>query len=153
VTVSRQAFILTKLVSNVIGALVFIVLLTGIVAYIQIFLAAGVPASLPGYLAGLGVVLLGLAFYVALVIMLGVLFDTRGPVLGIAFTVMFGGLIIASFVPQIAYILPVALDKIAPVLVLGQPLPEMAVPQLAFTAIWTVVFSLVALWQFGRKEL
>ena len=36
------------------------------------------------FLAGTGVILLVLVFYVSLVILLGVLFESRGPVLGIS---------------------------------------------------------------------
>jgi len=150
---ARTAFILTKLLSNTIGALVFIVALPGLVALGETYLATHRVAPLAPFLAGTGAFLLTLVFYMSLVILLGVLFESRGPVMGIAFGVMFGGMLIANFVPQIEYVLPLAMDKIAVVLMLGTPLPAMFVSQLIATAVLTIIFILVALWRFQHIEL
>jgi len=102
---------------------------------------------------GMGVVLLTLCFYLALTLMLGVLFEQRSPVLGTAFGILFGGMIAANFVPQVSYILPVTMDKIALILSLGQALPDAALSQLIATAAWTILFLVVALVRFERIEL
>jgi ABC-2 type transport system permease protein len=133
--VARPAFILTKLGSNIAGALVFIVALPGLVALGETYLATGlVPPLLPS-LAGAGVFLLALVFYISLVIMLGVLFESRTPVLGIAFGVMFGGQLIANLIPQILYVLPVKMDLVALMALMGQPLPAVAVSQVIVAAV------------------
>ena len=150
--VARQAFILTKLLSNMIGGLIFIVALPALVTLVEIYLAVQHGTPILPYLAGTGVVLLALIFYLSLVMLLGVLFEQRGPVLGIAFGVMFGGLIAAQFAPQVSYFLPVSMDKIALGLSQGQPLPAMAVAQLVATTAWSILFTLVALWRFQRTE-
>lgn len=150
--VARQAFILTKMLSNIVGGLVFIVALPALVALGEIYLAVGHGTPILPYLAGISVVLLALIFYLSLVILLGVLFEQRGPVLGIAFGVMFGGLIAVQFAPQVGYILPVTMDKIALAMSQSQPLPEMAVSQLITTAVWSILFTVVALWRFQRAE-
>ena len=150
---ARPAFILTKLLSNTIGALVFIVALPGLVTLGQVFLATHKLVPLAPFLAGEAVFLLALLFYLSLVIMLGVLFESRGPVLGIAFGIVFGGMIIGSLIPQINYVLPLSMDKIAQVILLGIPMPAMLVSQLITSAVLSIVFILVALWRFQHIEL
>jgi len=150
---ARQAFILTKLLANTIGALVFIVVIPGLVTLGEVFLATRRVVPLLPFLAGEGVVLLALIFYLSLVILLGVLFESRGAVLGIAFGVMFGGLMIRSFVPQILYVLPLSMDGVASMVMQGIPLPTIFVSQVITTAVLSIVFTLVALWRFQRVEL
>lgn len=150
---ARPAFILAKLLSNTIGALVFIVALPGLVTLGEVYLATHKLVPLVPFLAGEAVFLLALFFYLSLVILLGVLFESRGPVLGIAFGIVFGGMLIASLIPPINYILPLSMDKIAQVIMLGIPLPAMFVSQLIATAVLSIVFILVALWRFKHIEL
>jgi ABC-2 type transport system permease protein len=150
---SRSAFILTKLLSNIFGALVFIVALPGLVTLGETYLAVHKVISLETFLAGSGVILLALAFYISLVILLGVLSPSRGPVLGIALGVMFIGRLLGGFFPPLVYVLPVTMDGVAQVLLLGMPLPVMFISQMISTAVLTIVFTLVALWRFQRTEL
>jgi ABC-2 type transport system permease protein len=150
---ARPAFILTKLLSNTIGALVFIVALPGLVVLGEIFLATHQLVPLLPFLVGAGVVLLGLVFYISLVILLGVLFESRGSVLGITFGIMFGGMILRNFILPILYVLPLSMDSIALAVVQGIPLPAMFVSQLIATAVLSSVFILVALWRFQHIEL
>ena len=150
---ARQAFILTKLLSNAIGVLVFIIAIPGLIILGEIFLATHkVPALVP-FLAGAGVVWLALFFYISLVIMLGVLFENRGPVLGIAFGVLWGGMILRNFIPQILYVLPLGMEGVALGVVQGTPLPALYVSELISTAVWSILFTLVALWRFQKVEL
>jgi len=150
--VSRPAFILAKLLSNVVGGLIFIVALPALVIVGEVYLAAqhGVPI-LP-FLMGLGAVLLTIYFYLCLTVMLGVLFQQRGPGLGIAFGVMLGGLTTVNFVPQIAFVLPVQMHQISFALAQGQPLPPPAIYEIVSTAILSLLFIVVALWRFEREE-
>jgi ABC-2 type transport system permease protein len=150
---ARSAFILTKLLSNIIGVLVFIILWPGLIALGEIFLATHKLVPLLPFLAGAGVVLLALIFYLSLVILLGVLFESRGSVMGIAFGVIFGGMVIRNFLPQILYILPSSMDSVALMVVQGMPLPPIFVSQLISTAVLSIVFILVALWRFQQTEL
>ena len=150
---ARPAFILTKLLSNTIGALIFIIVLPGVVALGEVFLATHRLVPLAPFLAGAGVLMLELFFYISLVILLGVLFESRGPVMGIAFGVMFGGLIIRSFIPPILYVLPLSMDGIALSVLQGISLPTMFISQVITTAVLSIVFVLVALWRFQHVEL
>jgi ABC-2 type transport system permease protein len=151
--VSRVAFILAKLVAGTIGVLVFIVSLPALVAYVEISLAVGqAPALLP-YLAALGAVALGLIFYLSLTIMLGVLFDSRVPVIGIALGVFFGSTLLVEFSPEAALILPTGIRNTATALAYGQALSTDDVVMLLVTMVWSLVFSGIALWRFRVQEL
>ena len=149
---ARPAFILTKLLSNTIGALIFIVALPGLVTLGEVFLATHQVVPLMPFLAGAGVVLLTLFFYLSLVILLGVLFESRGPVLGIAFGIMLGGALVRSFIPPILFVLPLSMDGIALMVMQGVPLPVMAISQVISAAVLSIVFNLVAIWRFQHKE-
>jgi ABC-2 type transport system permease protein len=150
---SRQAFVLTKLLSNSISALLFIVALPALVAMIEIYLSTHQLVPLVPFLAGVGVVFLALFFYISLVILLGVLFESRGPLLGIALGVFLGGSLLKSFVPQILYVLPLSMDSIAFSAMQGMPLPAILVSQLIAAVVLSIVFVLVALWRFQHIEL
>jgi ABC-2 type transport system permease protein len=151
--VSRSSFILTKLLSNLVAGLAFIAAIPGLVAYLEIYLVSGQMPPLAPYLMGIGAILLMLVFYLTLVIMLGTVFEQRGPVLGVSVTVFIGGFIASQFLPQASYILPVNMQNIAAGLAQSQPLPGAAYIQLGVTAAWSVLFTIVALWRFSRLEL
>jgi ABC-2 type transport system permease protein len=151
--VARPAFILTKLLSNTIGALIFIVALPGLVTLGETYLATHNMVPLVPFLVGSGIVLLSLIFYISLVILLGILFESRGAVLGIAFGLMFGGLILRNFIPPLLYVLPLSMDGIALTVVQGMPLPAIFVSQLLATTVLSIVFVLVALRRFQHIEL
>ena len=151
--VARMAFILTKLLSNITGVLVFIVFVPGVLLIGQLYLATHQLVPLVPFLAGSGVILLALVFYVSLVILLGVLFENRGPVLGIAFGVLWGGMILRNFIPQILYVLPLGMEGVAMGVEQGMPLPAMYVSELISTAVLSILFTLVALWRFQHIEL
>jgi ABC-2 type transport system permease protein len=150
---ARLAFIMTKLLSNITGVLVFIVLVPGVILISQVYLATHQLVPLVPFLAGSGVILLALIFYVSLVILLGVLFESRGPVLGIAFGVLWGGMILRNFIPQILYVLPLGMEGVALGVVQGIPLPAIYVSELISTAVLSILFTLVALWRFQKIEL
>jgi hypothetical protein len=83
--VARPAFIFSKWLSNIIGGLIFIVVLPGVVTAAEIALAGQPATPLLPFVFGAAVVALTLIFYISLVIMSGVLFEQRGPVLGAVF--------------------------------------------------------------------
>jgi ABC-2 type transport system permease protein len=150
---ARQAFILTKLLSNTLGALVFIIVVPGLITLVEIFLATRKLPPLAPFLAGMGVVWLGLIFYISLVILLGILYEGRGPVMGISFGLMIGGMTLRNFIPYLMYVLPLAIDSIAFLVFQGTPLPPMLVSQFIACAIFCIAFILAALQRFQRTEL
>jgi hypothetical protein len=58
-----------------------------------------------------------------------------------------------DLIPQIIYVLPLTMDKIALALVVGIPLPAMLVSQVIASAVLSIAFILAALWRFQRIEL
>jgi ABC-2 type transport system permease protein len=149
---ARQGFILTKLLSNSIGILVFMIAIPGLILQVEIFLASHKILPLIPFMASCGVALLVLLFYLSLVIMLGVLFETRGKVLGFVIGVYFVCQIAKSFLPQIALALPSTMDAASVALALGQPLMPIQVVGVISIATLSLVFILVALWRFQHEE-
>ena len=155
--VSRSAFILAKLVANAIGFFVTIILVQGLVAYVQLSLSDGSPLPLAPYLAMLALLSLYLLFYLALTLMLGAFFDTRGPVLGIAIAVAIASMLglgnfFASFLPWIVVVLPEAIPGILTLLVQGEPLPDVWPIPIILMSVYSLLFVALAIWRFKREE-
>jgi ABC-2 type transport system permease protein len=149
---ARQGFVLSKLLSNTIGILIFMVIIPAIILQVEIFILAHKVVPLVPFLSACGVAFLVQMFYLSLVVMLGVSFESRGKVLGLAIGVYFVCQIAKSFIPQIALALPSSMDAASVALVLGQPLMSIQVAGLISIATLSLVFILVALWRFQNKE-
>jgi ABC-2 type transport system permease protein len=149
---ARQGFVLSKLLSNTIGILVFMVIIPAIILQVEIFLLTHKLVPLVPFLSACGVAFLVQMLYLSLVVMLGVLSETRGKVLGLAIGVYFVFQIAKSFIPQIALAFPSAMDAASVALALGQPLMSIQVAGLISIATLSLVFILVALWRFQHKE-
>jgi len=155
--VSRSAFILAKLVANAIGFFVTIILVQGLVAYVQLSLYDGSPLPLSPYLAMLALLSLYLLFYLALTLMLGAFFNTRGSVLGIAIAVAVGSMLgignfFASFLPWIVVLLPESIPGILTLLVQGEPLPDVWPIPIILMSVYSLLFVVLAIWRFKREE-
>ncbi len=155
--VSRTAVLLAKLIALGVGALAIMVALQGLVAYLQMMLAGHAPTALP-FIGGLGLVGLNLVFYLALTLMLGVLFSNRGPVIGIPLGLIFGYQIILGLAPWLAQITPYGLvvptgpDNTGMAALLAQGgTPPSTLPIFA-TMLWIILFVGVAVWRFERLE-
>ena len=61
--VSRSAFVLSKLVANLVGVLITMVLLPSLVAYLQISLAGGGSVNPINFLGGLGVIYVSVNYF------------------------------------------------------------------------------------------
>lgn len=150
--VTRETFVLAKLVANAANALLFMVILPGLVLYLEAVLLAGGDITLRGFLAGIGMLALYLLFYLSLTLMLSVLADSAGLVLGVSMGVLLGGMLLVQLVNVVGYAGPWLLPDISTVLMTGQ-VPDWAPIPVAVTVVWTVVFAIVAVWKFKRQEL
>jgi ABC-2 type transport system permease protein len=151
--VTRSAFVLAKLVAIGASFLTLAINIPGTIYYAQSVLLAGYTPDPAAYLSALGVLALQNLFYLALSLMLGTLFATRGPVSGIALGCLFGGLLLPKFLPRtITLLTPWPITTLAPALAQGEALPAEAMLPLIASALWTVLFVAVALWRFGREE-
>jgi len=157
--VSRSAFLLSKLIPAAIGSLVWMVLLTGMVGLFEFTAMTGDDVDIILYLGGLGVMWLYLLFFLTLTIMLGAFYQSRGPVMGIAFAVMAGSMIPPHILPwQLYAVMPWALGQLLPPAVVhglpliigGNTIPTL-LPLIA-TAAWCAIFVVVGVWRFRRED-
>lgn len=149
--VSRSSFLLSKLILLALGSLVTMLVLPGVIAYLEISFASDTALSAMSFLAGISVVAMHLVFYLTLTLMLGTLFNTRGPVISVPIVVLFSGGLLMGIAPSwLARATHWPLGEIA--VALGQSqTPDSFVPIMA-TAAWSVVFVAVAIWRFRREE-
>jgi ABC-2 type transport system permease protein len=156
--VSRTAFVLAKFVANSLGVLVTMLLIPGILAYIQISLASGSWLDPLRFLGGIGVLFVNQWYYLSLTLMLGAFFNHRGPVIGIPLALAFGQQMIFGMLPFMAEVLPWTLIaplgdsdvSIASALILGRTPPSMY--PLYFSLACVVIFTAMAFWQFEKEE-
>lgn len=149
--VARPAFLLAKLLPNLAAMVICMVLVPGAIGFGLFALGAPDAITPRAFLAAQGLVALNLVFYTTLTILLGVLFTSRPPVMGIALASLFGGSFIP--VPQIVQLTPWKLGEIAILVAGAQSLPPFAVTMIASTAVWSALFIAAAWWRFNRVEL
>jgi ABC-2 type transport system permease protein len=151
--VSRVAFILSKLIAHAFGILAIVFVLQGLVAYGQFSLRDGSLWPPLPLAAAMGLQALHAIFWLALSLMLGTFFNSRGPVLGIAFGVFFVQQILGQLeglVPVVPAYMPMKLVELCMPVALSQPLPS--VLPIISVVVSTVLFVLIAMWRFGRQE-
>jgi ABC-2 type transport system permease protein len=154
--VSRSAFILSKLLGNALGIMAILVLIQSTVAYLQISLRTGSFLPLVPSIAATGLLSLTLLFYLALAIMLGTIFNARGPVIGISIGVLviqsLLEQLLVAWAPWIPLVLPDTVLQLAAPIVQGQPLPAQWPIPIISTALMSILFVLIAMWRFNREE-
>lgn len=150
---SRPAFILAKAITYVLGFGVTAVIVPTIIFIAETRLLLPLSLSLPSFLAGVGLMALGVLFYLALTLMLGTVFNSRGPVIGIGIAIILAGIFFKGmFPPAMLAVTPWLLPDIGAGMALGMPLPDNWVVHVAITSCWILVFTAVALWRFSREE-
>jgi len=150
--VERRAYILAKVVAHLAHILLFLVAIPAASIYGLISLRASAPYPLLPFLTGVGVMALQVLFYVTLTILLGVLFNSRMPVLGIALGSLIGGSIIGGFIKPLLYITPWMLPKISTLVASGQTVPgELLWLPLGCSVLWSLIFVLAAIYRFDRE--
>jgi ABC-2 type transport system permease protein len=157
--VSRTAYILGKLVPNAVSMPATMLLFPMTIGLVFLNVA-GASVRLGDFLAGLGVVVLNMLFYIALTVMLGAIFDKRGGVIAIPLALLFGQQYLMNAVPALANVMPWGLTlpigedittSIAASLMLGET-PATLLPVVT-VAVATVLFVIVAVWRFRDVEL
>jgi len=152
--VSRTAFLLSKLLAHSTGILIIYVILQSMIAYSLITLNEGAPPPLIAFITGTGILALLLFFYLTLTMMMEVLSNTRGGVLGVSLGAALGGALLINIFPGLALVTPFALPNLIPVIVQGiVPAGFPVWLPIISTLIMTIVFVAVSLWQFNKKAL
>jgi ABC-2 type transport system permease protein len=152
--VSRSAFILSKFIANTIGVLVTIIVVQGIVSYLLLGAYMGFLPIL-SYLGAMGLLSLRLMFYLSLTLMLGVFFNTRSLVLGLAFGVFIGqffaGGFLSTILPKFTEMFPENLIAQATQLLNGEPVTSLSA--IITTTLCLIIFIVAALVRFNSQEL
>ncbi|MEW6404025.1 MAG: ABC transporter permease subunit [Chloroflexota bacterium] len=150
---SRSAFILAKILAYTIGFWTTSIILPSIIFFITVGALIPLPLALTSFLAGVGIALLSQLFYLALTVMLGTFYNSRGPIAGIGIGFFMTGLLLKSFIPmQVLIATPWPLPDVAAGLALGSELPSIWPMPIAATAVLTLVMIFLALWRFEREE-
>jgi ABC-2 type transport system permease protein len=155
--VSRPAFILSKLVPNAVGIIATMIVIPSTVLLVQLIIS-GLDVSVGRFVLGASVAALNLMFYLTLTLMLGALFDSAGPVIGIALAFAFGQQLLTS-IPGLRSILPWSLlvptgdsdISVIGAIIAGQPVSSSAA--LIFTGASCITFAAIAFWKFSQTEL
>jgi ABC-2 type transport system permease protein len=158
--VSRLAFVVAKLVANVAGITVTILLAQSLIAYAIIYFTTDQALPPLAFLGGLGVQLLHLLFYLTASLMLGTLFSKRGPVIAIPVALLFAQELLGGAFPVLAKVLPYTLvmppdgsrfSSVSIAVMTGaEPLSYLP---LATTLGAIPLFFAVSLWSIQRLEL
>ena len=152
--VSRASMILSKLIVNLLYTTSIVVFLQSVVSYYVIRYATGVSLPVASYYLGVAQMALYLAFWVTLTIMLGVVLDNRGTVIGMSLGIMYlhGPVanLASGFVPFITQLMPSALVSSAISSATGGAFSPHAV---IVGLIWIMLFTLYACLRFEEQEL
>ncbi|MBL8985267.1 MAG: ABC transporter permease subunit [Gemmatimonadetes bacterium] len=150
---SRRAFVLTKFVA-ITASFLFLSLVVPAIASTVVCQIFWKTLPTPAYfLEALGIAALHQTFYIALTLMLGTLFQSRGPVGGIALGFWVAGNILPNFLPAwVSLALPWPLTRVAAAVSVWKPVPMPIWIPTAATAALTILFLVVALWRFDREE-
>jgi ABC-2 type transport system permease protein len=149
---SRAGFVLSKFVAYWTTLLLLALPIPTAIFYAEALGFWSVAPSLLNMLGALALAALHFTFYLALTLVLGTLFASRGPVAGIGIGLLIGGLLLGGSLPLAPYVLPWPLPELVLSVMLGQSLPAVwPIPVIA-TTVWTVLFMVIALWRFGREE-
>lgn len=151
--VSRKAFVLAKLAVNARWLALLTILIPAIVVFVSLPSISGLPLPLLPFLGGVGMMLISLAFYLALSLLLGTIFESRGPVAGSVFGFLVGGFLLSNYAGWLVAIFPWLFFENAYNLSEQGWMPTTGVISVVATAVWSVIFAVLSLWRFERAEV
>jgi ABC-2 type transport system permease protein len=150
---SRKAFILSKFVAITFSFLLLSLIASSLVFWVQMGVTWKALPNVAHFAEAAGIIALHQVFYIALTLMLGTLFNSRGPVGGVAFGLWIAGAILPNFLPKwVPVFMPWKLIEGAASIANWKAYPiPLWVPSVA-SAVMAAIFVLVALWRFEREE-
>lgn len=150
---SRRTFVLAKLAVHFRWLLTVTLLLPAVVFYGLMTTISTLPPPPLLFLGGFAILALGLLFYLALSLLLGTIFESRGPLAGSVFGFMVGGFMVANYAPWLTAAFPWLFFQSGFYLVTRGEIPPYGLISIPATALWTILFVLLALRRFDRAEL
>ncbi len=150
---TRPAFVLSKLVAITVS---FLLLSLVVPAVATLVVCQVVLHQLPNaahFAEALGIQAIHQVFYIALTLMLGTFFRSRGPVAGAALGFWVSGNILTNLLPAWAVLaLPWLLSGSAASIALWKPVAVPLWITTSSTALLTILLLAIALWRFEREE-
>lgn len=151
--VTRRAYILAKVAANSLGVLTLLIALPSVLAYGLLSLRLGALYPLLPFLSAVGIATVHTLFYLTLALMLGTIFNSRGPLLALALGSVLGGGIVGGLIEPLNYVTPWMLPNLARFTAAGQALPAgIGVAAPIATAMWSVIFVVLAIVKFEKME-
>jgi ABC-2 type transport system permease protein len=158
--VTRTAFVVSRLVVNSIAILLTSVIVPGVILYITLGLLSDLGWLSPlGFIAALLMVSLHTFYWIALVLMMGTLFESSGAVIAVPMALFFIFWMGTGLVPALIYISPLLLtfspapeqmNSLVGSFMTGEPVFSWL--PLISTVVFCVVFIVAAVWRFNRQE-
>src|SRR4030065_1275208 len=156
---TRPAFVLSKVVANSVGILVTMIIVPCCIAFAIIsFIHRSSLASL-GILGAIGVIFISHFFFLTMTLMLGTIFNTRGPVIGIPLAILYLQQNFIGLLPSLRFVLPwnlvVPIDTTNPLvlsLMMRTPVQSEHLAILLIIILESILFILIGLWRFSREE-
>ena len=153
--VTRPAFLLSKLVIIGIGSTATMIVIPGLLAFLEFSYlpAAEDSVAILSWIGAVGALSLNVLFYLGLTVFLGTLFSSRGAVIGTAIGVFLAGTLIAPLLPGVvsnltpwALMDPLAMELADETRSVGSIVPAFA------TMAWIAIFTAASFWRFQREE-
>jgi len=158
--VRRTAFVVSRLVVNSIAILLTSVIVPGVILYISLGLFSDLGWLSPiGFGAGLLMFSLHTFYWIALVLMLGTLFESSSGVIAVPMTLFFIFWMGTDLIPGLIYVSPLLLtfspapeqmNALSVSFMTGEPVFSWL--PLISTVVFCVIFFAVAIWRFNRQE-
>jgi ABC-2 type transport system permease protein len=157
--VTRTAFVVSRLVINSIAILLTSVIVPGVILYITLGSFSEVGWLSPfGFIAALLIVSLHTFYWIALVLMMGTLFESSSGVIAVPMALFFIFWFGMGMIPGLIYISPLLLvsspdeqiNSLSVSFMTGEPVVSWL--PLISTVVFCVIFIAVAIWRFNHQE-
>lgn len=151
--IQRRSYVLAKLVATLAAVILLLILLPAILTYALFYIRSGQFFPVLPFISGMGLMFLHSLFYLTLTLMLGTMYASRAPILGIALGILLGGNFLSSLLKPLVFVTPWMLAKVASLVADSQPVPAgLLWGPLAASVLWSVIFIIVALAKFEKSE-
>jgi ABC-2 type transport system permease protein len=157
--VARSAFVLSKVLSNSLGLLVTMILVPCSLAYTLISLTHKPALDPLGFIGAMVVIFINHFFFLSFTLMLGALFSSRGPVIGIPLAILFFQQNLLGLLPVLRFVLPwnlvIPLENTNPLvlsLMMRSPVQTNHLITLGIIVAESLLFILIGMWRFNREE-